>query len=122
MPELTAAPAAATAPPPRPATSQSKPRSGRPPAAGKVSRRSTLRRRVDSAGDALASLASAGDSPSGSDRVLAQAFSRLERLGAALRRVSEELAVERRRTSALREEVRRLRAELQSGRRTPSAG
>jgi len=86
-----------------------------------VAGRPDLRRRVDTAGDALASLASAGETPSGSDRVLAQAFSRLERLGTALRGVSEELTLERRRTNALRKEIRRLRGELPSARRIPSA-
>ena len=84
--------------------------------------RSALRRKADTAGDALANLASAGETPSPSDRVLAQAFSRLERLGASQRRVSEELALERRRTNALRKEIRRLRGELGAGRRMPSAG
>jgi|GEM_PF-3298584 hypothetical protein len=109
---------AATATPGRRATASSSARSASPGA----DRRSSLRRRVDSAGDALASLASAGDSPSGADRAVAQAFARLERLGTALRRVSEELAVERRRTSALRKEVRRLRGEVQSGRRIGPIG
>ncbi len=94
-------------------------RGPKPRAARAASR--DLRRKADTAGDALANLAAAGETPSGSDRVLTQAFSRLERLGTALRRASEELAAERRRTDALREEVRRLRREVPGGRRIPSA-
>ena len=113
MPEVRSA----TTTPARPPTGRTSANSRRPRADG----RPDFRRRVDTAGDALASLASAAGSPSGSDRLLARASSRLERLATALRRVSEELSVERRRTNALRGEIRRLRGELASGRRTPSA-
>ena len=62
--------------------------------------------------DAVARLAQAAESPSESDRQRAEAWARLKRLSAALRAQSEVLAVERRRTAALRVEIRRHRAEL----------
>jgi hypothetical protein len=120
MPEARSATTKPT--PPRRTAGQRKPH---PSSGGRVAANGgpELRRRVDTAGDALASLASAGETPSASDRVLAQAFSRLERLGGALRDASAELAIERRRTSALRKEIRRLRSELpRGGRGMPSAG
>lgn len=64
------------------------------------------------AGDELAKLAAAAETPGEADRLLADTWSRLTRLKTALRRQSEALAIERRRTHALRIELRRVRHEL----------
>ena len=106
-----------TTTPARPPTSRPSADFRRPRADG----RPDFRRRVDTAGDALASLASAAGGPSDSDRLLERASTRRQRLATALRRVSEELSIERGRANALRREIRRLRGELASGRRAPSA-
>lgn len=64
------------------------------------------------AGDELAKLAAAAETPGEADRLLADTWSRLTRLKTALRRQSEALAIERRRTHALRIELRRVRHEF----------
>jgi hypothetical protein len=83
-------------------------RSDRPPGGA----RPPLDRQVDAAGNALTDLAVATDGTAGSAPGSTQPQSRSGRMGAALRRVSEELAIERRRSGALREEIRQLRAQL----------
>jgi hypothetical protein len=84
-----------------------------------------LGRRIGVAADELTRLAAATDTPSESDRLLAETFSKLKRMGRALRSQSEALAVERRRTRALRVELRRLRRESgarESGTQEPGSG
>jgi hypothetical protein len=69
-------------------------------------------RRPGAGRDPLQSFADAAESPDEGDRLMAQAFSRLDRMSDALRKLSEELAAERRRNAELRSEVWRLRQQL----------
>lgn len=75
------------------------------PAPSDDRRSAALDRRAQAAGEQLSRLAAADQASPESDRSRA----RRERLGVALRRQSEALAIERRRSRALREELRRLR-------------
>jgi hypothetical protein len=59
---------------------------------------------------AFADLANAAEETKPSDRLLAESLAKVQRMSTALRRLSEELAVERRRTRELQGELERLRA------------
>jgi hypothetical protein len=88
------------------------------PRTGTAARRGS-RPSIEAVGGELARLESAAEMPRGSDRPPADARSRLKDLGQALRQQSEALAVERRRTAALRTELRRVREELEIVRGAP---
>lgn len=62
--------------------------------------------------DPLAGLASAAEELSESDRMVAQAWKHAQSLGTALKEVSEDLALERRRVQVLEQELRWLRSQL----------
>jgi hypothetical protein len=84
-----------------------------PPSADR--RSAELDRRAEAAGEQLSRLPAADQTPP--DRVR----TRRQRTGAALRQQSEALAIERRRSRALRDELRRLRGLDGSDDRTSTA-